>query len=727
MKKPLSLKKSLTFKKPSSFKQPLSLAISNAILASSVLATPVVWANNNSATYMEEMTITAIREDRKSRGATGLDLSAYETPQSLTIIDAATIDDFGLGDINSLLKMTTGVNVDSTETDRTYYNARGFDITSMHVDGIGMPFGNLLVGDLDTAIYEKVEVLRGSNGLITGLGNPSGTINYVRKRPTNEFNGSVKLTAGKWDNRRAVLDVSTPLTESGSWAARAVVVGQDKDSWLDHYSNDRQIAYVMLDGQLSDSVTLAVSYTHQDNNSDGVLWGAVPVIYNDGTQADYDVSTSIAMDWTYWDTQRDEIFVELGWQINDDWSVKASAMQTDYEEASEIFYVYSNTGFDPNTGLGILSYPGKYDVQNDDLVLDVSLNGTFGAWGQEHQLQLGISSADRDSTSHAQTALTGLNVPMPAFPGWSGQEISRPQWDAPYESANEDVSLNRIYGSLLLSLTDDFNLILGVNRVDYNNEGVSYDVSTDSTEDGTSPYVGFTWEVMDGLNAYGSYSDIYQPQYVLGENLESLGSAEGKSYEFGFKRSFTNNTLVSVALFHTEQSNLQEFKEYGDGDGIDDTDYTDDFDYSIYRGINVESEGFEVEVAGHLTDELTVQAGFTQLTKMEDERGDEARTFIPRKTLKMLVSWNPAAVAGLDMGLSTRWQDETYFDSTYGRVTQDSYVVVGAYANYAITNDLTLGLNVDNITDEKYFSSVKYEQAYYAAPRSVNVSAKYSF
>src|SRR5690606_30555138 len=134
------------------------------------------------------------------------------------------------------------------------YNARGFDITSMHVDSVGMPFGSLIVGDLDTAIYEKVEVIRGSNGLITGLDNPSGTINYVRKRPSNEFEMNTKFTVGRWNNKRMVADISTPLTESGRWAARFVGVYQDKESSLDHYENDRNVASLVVDGQVGDAV-----------------------------------------------------------------------------------------------------------------------------------------------------------------------------------------------------------------------------------------------------------------------------------------------------------------------------------------------------------------------------------------------------------------------------------------------------------------------------------------
>lgn len=706
-------------------KNALSLAViaANALLAGLVVS-PVAHGAETEPTagFSEEITITAIRADRKSSGATGLDLDAFDTPQSLSIINAETIETFGLSDINALLSMTPGVNVDAAETDRTYYNARGFDITSMHVDGIGLPFGTLVVGDLDTFLYDKVEVIKGSNGLITGIGNPSGTVNYVRKRPTNELAGSTKFTVGDFGHRRAEVDVSTPLTESGSWAVRAVGAYTDGDSWLDHYANERVVGSIIVDGQLTSDVTLTAGYTRQDNNSDGVLWGALPVIYNDGTQADYPVATSTTMDWTYWNTQSEETFVELGWQIGANWRLTASGRHTDYEESSELFYIYSNTGLDKTTGLGLLSYPGKYDDTRESQVFDVNLQGSFEAWGQEHAVYVGASSARSDLESMAYNALTGFQ-PMPAFPGWTGKEVARPTFSAPYLAAHQDIDLNRIYGSTRLAITENVKVILGFSAVDYTNKGDSYGVSTNSDEDGSSPYVGVTWELVKGLNAYASYSDIYQPQYVLGEDIQALGSAEGRSYEIGLKKTF-DASLLSLALFRTEQSNLQEFKEYGDGDGVDDTDYSDDFNYAIYRGVDVESEGVEIEYNGALTDTLTLQAGATHLT-LKDQHGEDARAFIPRNTVKMLLSWQP--LERLTAGASLRWQDEIYFNSGYGKIKQDGYAVVGLYGAYELLDDLTLSLNVDNLTDEKYFSSVKYEQAWYASPRAYSLSARWQF
>ena len=115
-----------------------------------------IFAGLNSAFAAEEATATpsaaeqirvedpiyvvAQRANRTSRGATVLPLSLIETPQSVTIIDRDFIDDFGLNDVNHVLDLTTGVNVEEVESDRTYYNSRGFDIKSMQTDGVGMPF-----------------------------------------------------------------------------------------------------------------------------------------------------------------------------------------------------------------------------------------------------------------------------------------------------------------------------------------------------------------------------------------------------------------------------------------------------------------------------------------------------------------------------------------------------------------------------------------------------------
>ena len=87
-----------------------------------------------------------------------------------------------------------------------------------------------VVGREDTFLFERIELIRGANGLLTGVGNASGTINYVRKRPRNVDGGELVLTAGSFDQRRLAIDYNRVLTDDGAWAARVVASHEDKDS-----------------------------------------------------------------------------------------------------------------------------------------------------------------------------------------------------------------------------------------------------------------------------------------------------------------------------------------------------------------------------------------------------------------------------------------------------------------------------------------------------------------
>jgi outer membrane receptor for ferric coprogen and ferric-rhodotorulic acid len=194
----------------------------------------------------------------------------------------------------------------------------------------------------------------------------------------------------------------------------------------------------------------------------------------------------------------------------------------------------------------------------------------------------------------------------------------------------------------------------------------------------------------------------------------------------GIKKRFDDNLLVSFAVFRTEQENLYEFIEFGDGDGVDDDDYTDDFNYSIYRGVTVDSNGFELEVSGNVSEEWSIQGGFTALT-MDDENGDEARTFIPRKTLKLLADYAPTWNEKLNAGMSVQWQSDIYYETGYGRITQDNYGLIGGYIQYSFVDNLSLSLNLENITGEKYLSSVRTDQAFYGSPTNYSLTLRWDF
>lgn len=675
-------------------------------------------AENDSAD-LETVLITAQREARTSTGATGLNLSLTDTPQSLSVVDRDSMDQFHLDDINKLLSLTTGVNVEESETDRFYYNARGFDILSMQVDGTGMPISDLVVGSLDTALYDKVEVVRGANGLLTGTGNPSGTVNYVRKRPTNDTMASIEATVGTWNHKRVAADFSTPLVVSGQWAARVVGVYDDTDSWLNLNHKRRKALYGIVDGQLGDRTTLAAGYTHQDSESKGVMWGAIPLQYNSGVQTDFDVSSTITQAWTYWDVHTDTAFAELGVQLFKDWQFKTVLTYNWVDQPSELFYTYPDvTGFNTD-GTGLLGDPGKFHEKTHSLISDSSLSGSFDLWGQQQQVTLGLSLSKSSGRSYDYPA--DPNDPawgaMPSFPGWTGYELQRPAFGEPYLAATSDTHLYRVYGAMRFAPIEPLKFILGFNAVDAESEGVSWGTPANKSEHAVSPYVGATWRVVSNLSLYASYSDIFQPQSVINADLQPLGSAKGKSYEAGLKGEwFDKQLFTTLSVFKAEQQNLQQFVGYA-GPG---------FELPYYEGIDVVSKGYELEVAGKLVESLKLSAGYTHLN-LKDPQGVETRTFIPRNTLKVLLDWRVPELDGLTLGASARWQNTVYLDAAYGRIYQPGYAVYGLKVGYEFNKHFELNANLDNVADKKYLTSLYWDQAYYAQPRMVSVSARWKY
>lgn len=176
----------------------------NALALSLACAAAPVFAQDSAptTTELDRVMVTQRTEGDQVYGtntATKLPLTLRETPQSLTVFTRQRIEDFNLITISEVLQQTPGVTIQSYDSNRTLFNARGFAINNFMFDGIPTNYttgagGNSILSD--TSIYERIEVVRGASGLVTGSGNPSATVNMVRKRPTETFQASTSLSAG---------------------------------------------------------------------------------------------------------------------------------------------------------------------------------------------------------------------------------------------------------------------------------------------------------------------------------------------------------------------------------------------------------------------------------------------------------------------------------------------------------------------------------------------------
>ncbi|PVM78483.1 TonB-dependent siderophore receptor [Caulobacter radicis] len=692
----------------------LAAALSPTVLAAAAHADEAPAAEATADSNVDGVVVTGARA--RSTGATGLDLSLRETPQSMTIVGQQQIRDFGLTSVTDLLDRVVGINVERVETDRTYFNARGFDVTNFQVDGVGLPLNwGIQYGEIDTILFDRVDVVRGVNGLTTGVGNPSATINYIRKRPIAGFQASAAASYGSWNDKRLEADVSGSLNASGTLSGRLIYANQDRDSYLDHYKVNRNVYYGVLSWDVTPKLNVTGGYSQQDNLATGVLWGALPLSFSDGSRIPWKRSASTSADWSYWDVNDKTAFVEASYLFDNAWVAKATYTHKDVEQNAKLLYA---SGYpDKTTGLGIGGFVGHYPSESKQDLADLTFNGPVSLFGRTHQLVFGASYAEQTREDFASSGAT-----YPAYPSvYDWGSVAEPTtYTDLYSAAQIKDRLTRVFGAAHLNFTDRLKGVVGFNAVEQKTSGISYGVDQGRTVSKTSPYAGLVFDLTPHVSLYGSYTDIFNPQAEVDASNRKLDPVQGESFEAGVKSEWFGGKLyASAAVFKVEQQNLATAAgTFGAGD-------PGPVGFTYYTGVDTTSKGYELEISGMVTDRWQVSGGWTQLS-LEDKDGEDARTFLPRKSLKVSTTYSFPKWRNAKVGASLRWQDEISGLDTFV-VTQKAYAVVDLMGSADLTDQIKLTVNVRNLFDESYLNSVMWGQAYYAAPRNASVRLDYRF
>ncbi|NSL53432.1 TonB-dependent siderophore receptor [Uliginosibacterium aquaticum] len=659
--------------------------------------------------------VSSLRANRVSKGATGLPMEVKETPQSISTFDSVDMQNYGVTGSNQALQMVTGINVEQYETNRATFESRGFEIQLTQMDGLGMTNSwGTVVGQQDTFLFDKIEVIRGANGLLTGVGNASGTVNYVRKRPTNKDEGQVVLEGGSYDKKRVALDYNKVLTEDGTVAGRVVLIHQDKDSWIRSLNDRDTTLYGVIDSQIGSNGVLTVGVTDQDHRQKSPMWGSLTLNYADGSQASFDTSASTSQDWTYWNTKSTTAFAEYTHYLSDNWEGKFTYNKRHAEEETRLLYAYSLSGALNNDNTGLVGWPyGSYTTTDSDL-FDLNLSGNFNLFGRKHELITGLSHSieETDTDTYSFDSSYMLQA-LPAFP-YGGNVYPEPNWGARTPASGGKQTLTRLYGATRLALTDELRAIVGLNSVKLEREGSSrYGSVTTTTEypdtRKSSPYYGLTYDITGNLLGYLSYSEIFQNQDQTDYSGAYLDPMKGVNREAGLKADWLDKRLLTTfAVFSAKQEGLATY------DGM-----TSAGQYA-YVPKDVKSTGFELEATGKIGRDANLALGFTRI-KLTGPDGNDIYEWVPRTQVKARFDSAIPGLPALRLGLSTRWNSDVRKN---GGARQDAYSVSDAFARYQITPEMSARLNVNNLFNQKYVTGIAYG-AVYGEPRSAYLTLDY--
>ncbi len=663
--------------------------------------------------------------------ATKLPLSLRETPQSVSVVTRQLMDDQNLRTLDEVLNITPGITVNHRDSERYTFYSRGFAIQNYQYDGIPSQVVNesqQYTGSLlDMALYDHVEILRGATGLMSGAGYPSATVNLVRKRPTAEFQGYVTGEVGSWDRYRTEADVSGKLNDSGTLRGRLVGAYQQQNSFVDYYQQDKRVLYGALDVDLTEDTLLRLSLDYQNNDSDGVSFGHIPLFYRDGSQTHFPRSFNPATRWSYLDNTHYNFTSIIEQKLAYDWTLKA-AYSHQYSYRKGTTGSASGGQPDPETGAGAFMYINRLDSHQYQNTLDLYASGPFQWLGREHELVIGGS-----------TSRTHLNYPtyeranpqVPDIFAWDGRQVTRPH----LSKTEDNVSLLRqsgVYVAANFKPFDPLSIILGSRVTWWDQHDETSDAFTGETTGldknkktgKVIPYAGIVYELNDTYSVYASYTNIFLPQmYYKTASNGAIDPLEGDNYEVGIKGEFYEGKLnTSLAVFEVKQDNLPQFVDVDPATGRE-----------IYQAISgTKTKGIETEISGELMPGWNLFGGYTY-REAKDANHKRIETNQPMNLFKLGTTYRlPGELNRLTVGGNLIWQSEMYheqaFDDVKRKATQDSYAVVGLLASYDVDDHLTLGLNINNLFDEKYYDGIgTFNSGSYGEPRNAVVNAKWTF
>lgn len=655
--------------------------------------------------------------------------SIRETPQSVSVITRQQLDDKNLTTLDEALAQTTGVTKTARNFGNHKFSIRGFTVDDNNylVDGVaGIVYAPVGWLPIDTAVFDRVEVLRGAGGLMLGSADPSGAINMVRKRPRGEGHLEMNTTAGSWDNYRMEFDGGGPINAAGTVRGRLVTAYQDRHYFYDGTKSRSPLFYGVIDADVGQHTTLTFGARHQATDTDGYWLFGLPR-YTDGGALDIKRSTSLIQDWNRQTGQVDEIFAEAEHRFSKDWKARLSLNSTEVDLDQRVAIPIG--GVDRASGRGSSFYTVYFNrarVRSDGV--DLNTTGNFQALGGSHQILLGASWARQ--RINQKSASLDADMPIDVYdPDHSSiPKPARPAWDSKETARGEQAAL---YGNLRLQLADPLHLLLG-GRLSWLKYQSTNGLTGARTRDYQqrhefTPYAGLVYDLDRQWSVYTSYADTFQPQssYVTSSG-SPLDPAIGANYEAGIKGELYDGRLnLSAAVFAVKKSGIAVVDESNPGGCTGSLASSD-----CYRnGSTLRSKGFELEASGELSPGWQVMAGYTFVTSRDDE-GETISAETPRHLFRLSTTyrlpgrWNAFSVGG---GVSAQ-SGYSYpaYDDTSVRMGAPGRAVWDLRAGYRIDKHWSLALNVANVFDKHYYGMISQIRRgnHFGEPRNVMLTLR---
>jgi iron complex outermembrane receptor protein len=647
----------------------------------------------------------------------GSDVPLHVYPQSVRILDRATIDALNPTRLGDLLDLAGGVarqNDFGGLWDK--YSIRGFagDENAgpdIQVNRFSSNYG--FNAPYDVATLERVEVLKGATAALAGRGEPGGAINLVTKAPRDHVAATGQAGYGSWGTWRAVADVTGPLAPRLS--VRLIGVAEDRGSFRDHVDGTRRLIAPSIAWAPAAGLRLLYQGEYMRNTS--VLDRGIVAIGGDaramprttfvGEPGDGPITQN-----SLW--QQASVFAQLAEGV----ALELGASQRD----GSLRGYATMVDFGPRGLQADGRTAGRdrrfHDFDWNDLTLRGEVTAKAQWLGIEHDLRIGADRV-RHGLDFALDRIRGSAtrplLPIDLFdPVYGRQPLPVP---TPFASRRSHFRSSSVYaqdvlrrGAVTLLLGARWNRFAEtvVNRLSGNRR-----LETRNT--GVTPRVALTWQAMPALAVYASHGEALRLN--PSDGITTFDAERSRSSEIGVKLSLLSGRLTGqAAVFDMVKRNVLN------------PNATDPFSRTQIG--RQRSRGAEAEATLALPGTILATGVYTYLDATVENDVNTALIGQPLSNVPQHMGslFVQKRVGRAELGGGITHVGRRAGDPFGSGYQLPAYTIARASIGYAVNDHLGVRADVDNLFDRYYIAS-SYASVWTTpgAPRNARITASMRF
>jgi catecholate siderophore receptor len=659
---------------------------------------------------------------KRSSASTKTDTPLINIPQAVTVIPQDVIKDQAILSIADTIRYVPGVTSSQGEGNRDAIVFRGNRTTSdLFIDGLRD----------DVQIYrdlyntDRVEVLKGPNGMIFGRGGAGGVLNRVTKKAGWDPVKDIAVTYGAWNQKRIAGDYGISLTDEIAFRVNSVY--EDADSYRDGVNLERfgfnptitiapdEKTNIYLsteyfkDKRIGDRGVPSVANATGENrrpfriDDEGQFFGNAALSPNE--------AETVAFNAIFEHTFANDV------------KLKNNTRYANYNK------FYDNIYADSPVSNGLLKLSGYRDeTDRENFINQTDITIPFKTGDVKHNFLVGAEFVEQDNTNARFTMPSVNNVPASnPFTTGSFTTLARDQ--------DTKISSRGLYLQDQIELSSQWQFIAGLRRdifdTDYTNNINNRQVNI--TDAFWSPRAGLIFKPSNNTSLYSSYSISYVPragdQLIdfrgVENNPDLFGPEKFINKEVGFKWDINPNLSFTAAAYILERENSVAPDPNQAGNSV------------LVDG--QETKGLELSLSGEITDKWSVIGAYTfqdgkitkaqgaSLTSISIEKGAElAET--PDHTYSLWNKYQLDETWAVALGVIGRSEMYAAIPQVGNSTILPGYTRYDAAIFAKLSDKATLQFNIENLTNKAYaINAHNNNNIVPGAPISGRATLNYSF